>query len=75
MNKCFVPDQVNVAVEDYCNTNFSDDMIKFQECKCTESFCAVCCENEFGELHTVERDLCSKTKCETKTIGDPKNIK
>ncbi len=42
----------------YCNLHFSDNYIKFGECQNDDSFCYVCCENEFGELHVLDRDAC-----------------
>lgn len=42
----------------YCTANFPDNYIKFGECEAPESFCYVCCENEFGELHVLDRDNC-----------------
>ncbi len=48
----------NKNTESYCNNNFADNPIKFQDCKTKESFCYVCCENEFGQLHAVEKDDC-----------------
>jgi len=47
----------------YCNDNFIDDIYYNLECKKEKEFCAVCCENEFGELHQQEREKCL-IKCE-----------
>lgn len=41
----------------YCDANFADDYVRYQECE-SESFCYVCCENEFGDFHVLERDKC-----------------
>jgi hypothetical protein len=51
----------------YCTANFADNFVKFKDCKSEESFCYVCCENEFGELHLIERDNCY-TKCDKARI-------
>jgi len=48
--------------DSYCNKNFADNYIKYQDCLKKESFCYTCCENEFGELHIIERDNCY-SKC------------
>lgn len=48
----------NEERENYCNVNFSNDIIRFQECKDSSSFCYLCCENEFGDLHKIERENC-----------------
>ncbi len=49
--------------ENYCNNNFSENYLKYQDCM-NDSFCYVCCENEFGDLHVLERDNCY-SKCES----------
>jgi len=46
---------------DYCAANFSDNYIKYGECNSDDTFCYVCCENEFGELHILNRDKCYTT--------------
>ena len=66
-SKCFIPDSTNAEhikkIEDYCTIAYSDNFLKFNECKSPESFCFNCCENEFGEIHIVDRDKCYK-QCE-----------
>lgn len=42
----------------YCNKHFSDNYLKHIECQSKESFCYMCCENEFGDLHMVKREQC-----------------
>jgi len=65
--KCFIPNSSTLEkVEDYCTLNFSDSAAKFQECVSPESFCYTCCDNEFGKLHTIERENCYKTRCDQK---------
>merc|ERR1712032_1172199 len=44
--------------EKYCSQNFADNYIKYSDCINKDSFCYVCCENEFGDLHVVQRDAC-----------------
>lgn len=59
IEKCFKPNMENeVLAEKYCDESFSDDHIKYEECKDFENFCYICCENEFGDLHIIERDKC-----------------
>jgi hypothetical protein len=69
-SKCFRPDsnnQIHIKqIEDYCTANFYDNYIKLNECKAPDSFCYTCCENEFGEIHILERDKCYK-KCDGDT--------
>jgi len=47
----------------YCSVAFSSDPESELECKNSDNFCYLCCENEFGEMHKPERDDCIKT-CE-----------
>ncbi len=54
----------DVQKENYCNTNFPDNYVKHQDCMSKDSFCYVCCENEFGDYHVVERDKCY-AKCDS----------
>ncbi len=66
-SKCFIPistspEQIK-KIEDYCTAAYPDNFLKFNECKAPESFCFTCCENEFGEIHIVDRDKCYKN-CE-----------
>jgi hypothetical protein len=49
--------------ETYCTTNFATDYNKFADCKDETQFCYVCCENEYGDLHIMERDSCY-AKCD-----------
>ena len=60
-DKSFCLDTKNI--ETYCNKYFHENFVKMGDCKTKDSFCYVCCENEFGELHVVERDQCY-TSCD-----------
>jgi hypothetical protein len=42
----------------YCNTNFVDDYLKNYDCKTEDSFCYMCCENEFGYNFYDKREEC-----------------
>ena len=53
-------------IETYCNRNIVEDYTKNIECRSDSSFCYVCCENEFGDLHMVQRDTCY-TACDDAT--------
>lgn len=68
MKKCFHPageGKISAPkIEEYCQVNFSDNISKLLECKSPDSFCFVCCESEFGEMHLAEREKCYKTICE-----------
>jgi len=57
---CFEPNQTDGKFI-YCDNNFATNYLKYEDCKNPASFCYVCCENEFGEMHIMERDECFKT--------------
>jgi hypothetical protein len=44
--------------DNYCNTNFVTDYLKNYDCKTGDSFCYMCCENEFGNNFLDKRDEC-----------------
>lgn len=66
---CFNPGPLQAAatpkIEEYCQVNFPDNNGKFMDCKNPDSFCFVCCEAEFGEMHIPEREKCYKEVCES----------
>jgi len=45
-------------IDYYCNKRIVDDINKNIECKSFDSFCYVCCENEFGNMYMEKRDQC-----------------
>jgi len=47
-----------VKIKIYCARNFELEADKYEDCAKEESFCGVCCENEFGELYLTEREIC-----------------
>jgi hypothetical protein len=66
-NNCFNPTndpKFKEKIEEYCQSNFTDNNAKFMDCINPESFCFVCCESEFGDLHIPEREKCYKDICE-----------
>ena len=50
-------------IETFCQSAFTDNIEKLIDCKSPESFCFVCCEAEFGEMHLTEREKCYNEKC------------
>lgn len=66
--KCISALKDDAQKEKYCSQNFADNYIKFSDCINKDSFCYVCCENEFGDLHIVQRDSCY-TSCDDAEIG------
>jgi hypothetical protein len=47
----------------YCQVSFPDDYGKMTDCKETDDFCSMCCENEWGDMHVNERQECYKSLC------------
>ena len=61
--------------EEYCSSAFGDDPYSLGDCVKNQNFCYLCCENEFGDMHNDDRDLCTN-KCEDKKEKIPsKNYK
>lgn len=64
---CFRPTAENDnEVNKYCSKAYMDNPQKYVECVNKETFCFVCCETEFGDMHVKERDKCYD-KCDDKT--------
>jgi len=57
----------------YCENNFFDNYAKLSDCKDTNSFCYVCCENEFGDVYLAEREECY-TMCDKKEKEPVRNF-
>ena len=55
------PDRPEKEILLYCKNNFND-MSKLSNCVKHDTFCTVCCESEFGDLHLEERSSCY-SKC------------
>jgi len=49
----------------YCTANFSEDFINYQTCLDGDDFCHQCCDNEFGEFYTSDREACYTKSCVT----------
>jgi hypothetical protein len=47
----------------YCQVSFPDDYGKMTDCKESDDFCSMCCENEWGDMHVNERQSCYKSLC------------
>eukprot|EP00340_Litonotus_pictus_P005635 CAMPEP_0170516554 /NCGR_PEP_ID=MMETSP0209-20121228/2732_1 /TAXON_ID=665100 ORGANISM="Litonotus pictus, Strain P1" /NCGR_SAMPLE_ID=MMETSP0209 /ASSEMBLY_ACC=CAM_ASM_000301 /LENGTH=681 /DNA_ID=CAMNT_0010801479 /DNA_START=180 /DNA_END=2225 /DNA_ORIENTATION=- len=62
MDLCFKPtnsEEDKKKLLKYCKNNFMDSSpVKFNECLAEPSFCYVCCESEFGDMHVKKRDQC-----------------
>ena len=56
--QCKISNLAKDKMKSYCEINFYDDYYKLNECVQPESFCYMCCENEFGEVHIGKRDEC-----------------
>lgn len=68
MNYCFKPlgtEEHKVRMAKYCKDNFAEESpIKYNECLGENTFCYVCCETEFGNMHLEQREKCYD-RCET----------
>ena len=51
--------------DNYCNKNLIGNVYLNIDCKKETDFCTICCENEFGEMHQKEREICY-AQCEVK---------
>jgi len=51
------------AIEIYCSSVYSNNVSKFMECKNPQSYCFVCCEGEFGQMHLSDREKCYNQRC------------
>jgi len=62
-----------ILVTKYCTNNLAADAppAKYQECTNEDTFCYVCCETEFGDMHVKEREKCYD-KCENVPAEDKK---
>jgi hypothetical protein len=67
LDNCFIPNDNNLElIKKFCDLNFPTNYEKYAECNDTNSFCYICCETEFGDLHLKERDKCYN-KCDGRT--------
>lgn len=47
----------------YCIARFSDDFAQLNYCREGDDFCEVCCQAEFGEMMSSEKEDCMKKVC------------
>ena len=64
LSEC-TPNSSQEHIDTYCNKNFHDDVDDNRDCKDSDEFCYMCCENEFGEMWGKDRDSCFKS-CENR---------
>jgi len=75
MEKCRVAMKSQLNRDTYCGIHFTDDIVKFTECKTEEEdFCYLCCETEFGDLHADRRHECYDKLCARKREHEDKNF-
>lgn len=76
ISNCFKPtnnEQDKKRILKYCNSHFIDaSPTKFNECLSTSTYCYVCCETEFGDMHIKDREKCYD-KCDETPKEEPKN--
>jgi len=58
MELCRKGNKSALARNGYCDNNFMTNYIKNYDCKQKESFCYMCCENEFGNNFLDRREEC-----------------
>ncbi len=58
LSKCINGSKSEGRMLSYCKDNFEADFGKFNECNSKNTFCYICCENEFGELNMIKRYNC-----------------
>jgi len=61
--KCIKARDNKKARHDYCIAAFSDDYAQLSYCRETEEFCETCCQAEFGEMMSAEKEECLKKVC------------
>lgn len=65
INRCFIGSKQNyAAIEVYCAALTDKDPQTYSDCKNIESFCYVCCENEFDESFSELREMCYAERCD-----------
>jgi hypothetical protein len=49
----------------YCIANFSEkaDFEMLNQCRNSDQFCNLCCENEYGDMNSTERLTCKSSVC------------
>ena len=56
--------------KNYCVANFPEDFSQFSGCTGDkETFCRICCENEYGEMYNGDRTRCYNTICKGSKTG------
>lgn len=61
--KCMKANKDPKHRNDYCIATFSDDFAQLDFCRKTDDFCETCCEAEFGEMFSSEKEECKKKVC------------
>lgn len=55
MSLCNPKTNTEAITTGYCDKHFWDQIDKNMECKDSQQFCQICCEEEIGEYHADER--------------------
>lgn len=72
INTC-INEKSDHYIKDYCKKNITD-LINLKKCLDNNTFCEICCENEFGEIHLDGRVECI-SKCKKKNSSKSKIYK
>ncbi len=58
----------------YCDKFYKHDFYENRDCKKQKEFCYICCENEFGDMHPDDRELCY-SQCEAGVLRSENAVK
>merc|ERR1711934_109459 len=59
-HKCSKAQESKKARNDYCIATFSDDFAQLSYCRDADDFCETCCQAEFGEMLSTDKEDCIK---------------
>lgn len=69
--KCIKAKNSKKARNDYCIATFSEDFAQLAYCRETEEFCETCCQAEYGEMMSNEKEECLKKVCKKEDKNNP----
>jgi len=57
VGKCS-PHSETSLIKVYCEEEFYDDLDAIQACYVPQNYCYICCDTDFGELASADREQC-----------------
>ena len=72
VGKCIKASSNAKSRNDYCIATFSEDFAQLEYCRNTDEFCENCCQAQFGEMMSNEKDECMKKVCPEKPKEEDK---